>query len=777
METNNFEIKKTMSLNPALNAPLSKGKVFETPLEKYFELTQSEKLKNLVDIIRQTEDEAKRRELKTNLPIRCPHYFRFRNNHRAQDDLLSDEFTFQTCVDIDIKEQVEPALERAYLINSNEGEWKGKLLHVEKSASGKAHLDIRIPVGMTIREAQVAYCQALGIDFDENCITPERMIYITDAASQLYTSDDWYAKLPEAELAMRRKAYTDRGLGIDGRELKSEPSSAKQETEPSKTEGNTSSSYPQEYQGIPYSYIVEELTDQMGGVPEHGNRNSFIYSMACHLRHVCNDDPNWIEQILPNFGESQARVHDSIASACKRAQTKTMPQKISTAIQLARVRSNIEKGLDPDSLMSQPKMPERLPAVVRLMLSKAPKGYHPAIATAIFPAFATYTGDVTAVCSDNTITKLTLLDGLVAPMSIGKSSIKEPINRILKPIKERDKMARAKERDWAEVTNSKGANAEKPERPKDICVQVVDSDMTNAAFCQRLEDAERAGNKALFTRMDEVEQLKKLAGGNMVEVTEILRRDFDGDEYGQERAGSQSIKVRSTLNWNLVFSTTPTTFKKMFGCNIDNGTFSRLNLCTIVEEDVERRPKFKIYDEAFDKKLAVYLARLESAKGQINCSQARDLTDNLLDRAEDRSLMMGNKAYEKLSYRSAMIAFRKSILLYIMNGMKWSKDIEEFITWSFDYDLWNKMCILGEEAQKKLEQDRRVMKPGVPCMLEQMGDSFTREEYNVMERANCPNTRQPGNLLSQWKKRQWIDYNEDLKIYSKTAKYYEIHAA
>ena len=466
MEKNIFDIKKTMSLNPALNAPKSKGKVFETPLEKYFELTQSEELKKLVDTIRQTEDDTKRRELKTNLPIRCPHYFRFRNNHRAQDDLLSDEFTFQTCVDIDNKEQVEPALERAYLINSNEGEWKGKLLHVEKSASGKVHLDIRIPVGMTIREAQVAYCQALGIDFDENCCTPERMIYITDAASQLYTSDDWYAKLSDAELAQRRKAYTDRGLGIDGRELKSEPSSAKQETEPGKTEGSTPSSYPQEYQGIPYSYIVEELTDQMGGVPEHGNRNSFIYSMACHLRHVCNDDPNWIEQVLPNFGESQERVHDSIISACKRAQTKTMPQKVTTAIQLARVRSNIEKGVDPDSLMSQPKMPERLPAVVRLMLSKAPKGYHPAIATAIFPAFATYTGDVTAVCSDNTITKLTLLDGLVAPMSIGKSSIKEPINRILKPIKERDKMARAKERDWAEATNMKGCQCRKARAPQ-----------------------------------------------------------------------------------------------------------------------------------------------------------------------------------------------------------------------------------------------------------------------------------------------------------------------
>lgn len=770
-------VKKTMSLNPALNAPMSKGKVFESPLEKYFELTQSEELKKLVDIIRQTEDDDKRRELKTNLPIRCPHYFRFRNNHRAQPDILSDEFTFQTCVDIDQMEQVEPALERAYLLNDQEGEWQGKLLHVEKSASGKVHLDIRIPVGMTIREAQEAYCQALGIDFDENCCTPERMIYVTDAASQLYTSDDWYAKLSDAEIAQRRKAYTDRGLAIDGRELKIEPTCAELKNEPSGAESKTGLSYPQDYEGIPYSYIVEELTDQMGGVPAHGNRNSFIYSMACHLRHICNDDPKWIEQVLPNFGESQDRVNASIASACKRAQSKNRPQKVSTAILLARSRVNLERGMDPDSLMSQPKMPERLPSVIRLMVSKAPQGYHPAIVTAIFPAFATYTGGVKAICWDNTKTELTLLDGLVAPMSIGKSCIKEPVNHILKPIEERDMLARAKEKDWAEETNTKSVNADRPERPKDICVQVVDSDMTNAALCQRLEDAERAGNKALFTRMDEVEQLKKLAGGNMAEVTEIIRRDFDTDVYGQERVGSQSVKVRTPLRWNVIFSTTPTTFKKTFGSNIDNGTFSRLNLSTIVKEDVERRPKFKFYDEAFDKKLAPFLARLDSAKGEISCTPAKNLAEKLLDRAEDRALMMGNETYEKLSYRSAMIAFRKSILLYIMNGMKWSKEIEEFITWSFDYDLWNKMCIMGDEASRKLEQDKRVMKPGVPCMLEQMGDSFTREEYNVMERANCPSTKQPGNLLSQWKKREWIVYDEDMKIYVKTEKYYKAHAA
>ena len=773
----------TICMNQTLNNPKAKGLVTEQPLEKYFELTKSEELAKLVVAIRFEQDHAKRRELKVNLPIRCPHYFRFKNNHRSQTSIIPEAFTFQTCVDIDNKEQVEGALERAYLINSQEGQWKDMLLHAEYSASGKLHLDIRIPVGMTIKEAQTAYCKALGIDFDEDCCTPERMIYITDESSQLFTAPDWYAELPEEEVAERRKAYLDRGLAIDGRE----PASTESKIRPGYNErknasvGNESKSglsdYPNDYMGIPYEYITDELSDQLGGIPVHGSRNSFIYTMACHLRHICNDDPAWIKQVLPNYGEDQQRVNQTIESACRRQQTKTTPQKLQAALQLARNRVNIEKGESTDSLMRQPQMPERLPAPIRLCVSKAPKGYQPAIANSIFPAFATYTGGVEAEYWDNTLMELTLISGLVAGMSVGKSSIKEPINHILKPIAERDKLARAKEKDWAEATNSTGANCDKPERPKDICVQIVDADMTNAALCQRMEDAERAGNKALFTRMDEVEQLKKVAGGSTSEVTQILRRDFDGDDYGQERVGSQSVKARTKMRWNVVFSTTPGTAVKTFGGNIDNGTFSRLNICTIVKEDVERRPKFGRYDEAFDKKLTQYQARLESAKGIIVCPQAKKLAEKLLDRAEERALMMGNETFTQLSYRAVAIAFRKSILLYIMCGMKWSKEIEEFITWTFDYDMWCKMCLMGDAIKEKLERDSKIMKPGLPCMLEQLGDTFTRDEYNVLERAECPNIKQRGNLLSKWKSRGWIEQNTELNIFVKTQEYYQKHAA
>ena len=765
--------KKIIAMNRKVRAP--KGEVFESNLEEFVNVTKTDEVASLINQIRQTEDKDERRRLKGQLPFRCPHYFRFRDNHRAQDSILPEEFTFQTCVDIDDETMVAQARTRAFILNNKkDSEWQGKLLHMEYSASKKLHIDIRIPVGMTIEEAQRAYCKALGVDFDSDCCSPERMIYIVDSASQLYTSPEWQTRLSDEEITLRRKAYAERGLDIDGRERKIAPTSGCESK-------NGLGNYPTEYAGIPYSYIVEELADQLGGAPEHGSRNAFIFSMACHLRYVCNNDAQWIRSVLPNFGEAQDRVDATIESACKRSQSMTMNTKMKTAITLARKRKSMENGTDEESLMRQPQMPERLPAPVRLITSKAPRGYWPCIINTTFSAFATYMGGVKAEFWNGRQEECTLLNGVVAPMSAGKSSIKDPINHILAPIERRDMEARQREREWAEATNCKGANKEKPERPTDICVQVVDSDMTNAAMTQRLDDAERAGNKALFCMMDEMEQLKKMAGGSMAEVTEIIRRDFDTDKYGQERVGTQSVKARTTLRMNMVFATTPNTAKMYLGKNIDNGTLSRLSLSTIVKEDVERRPKFKQYDEAFDKKLAVFLARLENVKGTIVCPQAKRLAESLLDRAEERALMMGNESYEQLSYRAVEIAFRKSILLYVMNGMKWSKEIDDLVTYLFDYDMWVKMCLFGEEITNKLAKDNRVMKPGVPCLLELLNDSFTRQEFEILYKAQNATigniSKAASNLLSQWKKRGWIEENVEQGIYVKTEAYYQKHAA
>lgn len=785
--TEQFLNCKLLAMNPQVRAP--KGQVFEHTLEEYVNVTKTDEVTSLINQIRASEDKDERRRLKGMLPFRCPHYFRFRDNHRAQDAILPEEFTWQTCVDIDDVEQVEPALTRAYLLDKEEGgQWQGMLLHVEYSASRKLHLDIRIPVGMTIEEAQRAYTKALGVYFDADCCSPERMIYITDTASQLYTSPLWQTRLADDELALRRNAYQKRGLDIDGRELKGQPRANLLTISPAENESNTSlagsnackpanADYPKDYKGIPYEYIVEELADQLGGAPEHGNRNDFIFAMACHLRHVCNDDAQWIRQILPNYGEAQQRVDDTIASACQRNQARGMSRKMDTALNLARRRVNAESGsAKTQMLLTEPKMPDRLPTPVRLLVSKAPEMYQPAIATAIFPALGTRLSGVKMEYWDNTEMEGALMVCLLAEFSGGKSCIKKPIEVIVEQLEAEGRESRQKLKEWNAQVNSKGANKDKPQRPDDVCIQVVDSNMTNAALVKLLEDAEHAGGKVLFTRMDELEMLKQVGNGSIDHVTEIMRRAFDVDLYGQERVGSQSVTARVPLRWNFVVSSTQENAVRFFGRNIANGTFSRLNLCTIIEDKSVDFPTFGKYDDKLRSRLSPYLQMLDEAKGLVVCPQAKKLAKELALLGKEQAALTDNEVYEKLSRRAAVIAFRKSIILYLMNDRKWSKEIETFIQWSFRYDMWCKMRLFGEAMQAQMERERAVVNPGTPNMLDMLPDRFTREQLMGLRR-QLGKKENPKDQLAQWVKRNYIVQDQTTSEYLKTEHYLQKHVA
>lgn len=753
-----------------------KGQVFECKLEEFVNVTKSDEVANLITQIRATENKDERRRLKSQLPFRCPHYFRFRDNHRAQDSILPEEFTFQTCIDIDDAEQVEPALSRAYLLNNKEGgEWQGMLLHVEYSASKKLHLDIRIPVGMTIEEAQKAYTKALGVDFDADCCSPERMIYISDAASQLYTSDEWQMRLSEEEIALRRKAYQDRGLDIDGRELKNQPSSeAQRKIAPG-------SDYPTEYNGIPYAKIVEELADQLGGAPEHGNRNDFIFSMSCHLRHVCNDDPQWIRSILPDYGEDHERVTETIQNACKRKQSAAMSQKMKLTLDLCRRRQNMEQGMSREALMKEPEMPSRLPAPIRVAISKVPDHCRPAMALAIFPAWATRMGGVKLEYADNSEMEATMMNLLVAPMSTGKSCIKKPIDICLKDIMARDMLCREQEQQWKDEQNSKSANKKGSVRPTDICIQVNDSDMTNAAFTQRLADAERAGHKCLYTRMDEVEMLSKLAGGNSKEmVSRIICRNFDTDMYGQERVGAQSVTARAPMRWCWNASTTPASAIRFFRKNVNDGTVSRISFCTIPQtEDNGEIPVYKKYDEKYEQQMMAYLQLLDEAKdkGLIVCQQAKKLANALCKLGVERAALFDDDGYRILARRGAVIAFRMACILYVMNGCKWSREIEDFCRWAFDYDMWCKMSLFSEALNEDMEMERRVVRGGMANMLDLLSDEFTREECRSMRIQQGKKNPNPKDQLGQWTKRGFITYDVETQKYHKTQKYLSSRAA
>ncbi len=771
---------KMIAMNPKVRAP--KGQVFEHTLEEFVNVTKSDEVTSLIHQIRATEDKDERRRLKGMLPFRCPHYFRFADNHRAQDAILPEEFTFQTCVDIDDEKQVAPALSRAYLLNKEEGLWKGMLLHVEYSASKKLHLDIRIPVGMTIVEAQKAYTEALDVDFDLDCCSPERMIYITDAASQLYTSEDWQKRLSDEEVAMRRKAYTDRGLDIDGRELKTQPKSQPATDDSDDDDSDdTEGIYSTEYRGIPYTMIVEELADQLGGAPEHGNRNDFIFLMSCHLRHICNDDPQWIRSILPDYGESHERVTETIRSACKRKQSAAMSQKMKLTLDLCRRRLNMEQGKSREALMREPQMPRRLPTPIRIAISKVPEHCRPAMAHAIFPAWATRMGGVKLEYADNSEMEATMMNVLVAPMSTGKSCIKKPIDICLKDIIARDKLCREQEQEWKDGQNSKSANKKGVVRPTDICIQVNDSDMTNAAFTQRLADAERAGHKCLYTRMDEVEMLSKMAGGSSKEmVSRIICRNFDTDMYGQERVGAQSVTARAPMRWCWNASTTPSTAIRFFRKNVNDGTVSRLNFCTIPEtEDNGVIPVYKRYDEKYEQQMMAYLQLLDEAANQgiIVCQQAKKMANDLNKLGVERAALFDDDGYRILARRGAVIAFRKACVLYIMNGQKWSSEIENFCRWSFDYDMWCKMNLFSEALGEDMEVEKKVAHGGIANMLDLLPDEFSREECRSIRIQQGKKNPSPKDQLAQWTKRGFISYDEITKKYRKTEKYLSSHAA
>ena len=775
--------KNSISLNQALYAPLSKGTVFETSVENYFELTKNEQLASLVSQIRQEKDENKRRELKKNLPIRCPHYFRFLDNHRCQAAIIPEAFTFQTCIDIDKREEVEPALHRAYLLNNEEGgEWQGALLHAEYSASGKLHLDIRIPVGMTIEEAQRAYTKALGVDFDMDCITPERMIYVTDEASQIYTADGWYAQLSDEEIEQRRKAYADRGLDIDGRQLKSEQMSETAHTSDSEQMPAAETAmlpYPSDFRGIPYQLIIEELTLLMGGAPVHGSRNVFIYEMAKQLRCICNNEPKWIQQIMPDFGEDRKRVDETIENACKYSKTMKESKDLTKAIWQAGERLRTD-ACNQDGLSLQPQLPPRLPQPIRHVVSNAPRGYHPAIAITAFSAFATYTGGLKLRYYNNTLIEPTQMNLLDADTSIGKSSIKEPLKSIVKPIKEKEKANRELLNDWNEKCASLGANKDKPERPKGISIQCIHSDTTAAALVRLSDDAERAGDKALFIKMDELDQMYDLAGGKKSKVTQLLRRNYDTDEYGQERVGKESVRADTILRTNMVVSTTPENSRTFFEGQIGNGTLSRFSLCTIVNEDVEDLPVFGNYNEKYQAKLQPYLERLEKAEGIIDCKQAKDLAMELVQTVLDRKALMDSKAYMALGFRSVESAFRKGCLLYIMNDYKWTKEIGAFMRWAFEYDMWCKFTIFPDMAAKELGDATPVSRRHGPSnLLQKLNDTFTRDEVRLIreihnQKKDDDNGKGVVNLISQWRRRGWVEVVEGKKdVWYKTQKYFD----
>ena len=521
--------------------------------------------------------------------------------------------------------------------------------------------------------------------------------------------------------------------------------------------------------------IVRELERQMGGAPEPGMRSNFIFCMACHLRHVCDDNAEWIAGIMPTYGQEHDKWLGDIRRACNRNQKPEMSRIMQKTLEACKMDMLVEMGAQECSM--PPAMPKRLPPLIRLLTSRTPDIYKPAVAHAVFPALASYLWRTRFLYVDNTLHEATLMNVLMAPTGAGKSCISEPINRILRNMRERDRENLRREKEWKQLVQAKGANKDKPQRPEGLVIQEIDPDMTNAAFVQRLADAEE---RFLYTKMNEIDQFDALKTSSRSKAQfQIMCLAFDhGNTYGQTRVGCGSVSERVSIRFNWNASTTIQKGRKYFNQVLTDGPVSRINFCTIPEREIGAdMPVFGTYDAEFDEQLRPYIERLEKARGLVTCPKAEALSKRLIEGCADFAVLSGSRSYENLSFRANVIAYLKAMVLYIAGGEKWDKTLEDFITWSLHYDLWCKMNFFANDMDEAEIAMRRQGHRGPQNMLDLLPDEFTREEVHLLRQSQGITTGSTSKMLSNWKHRGYITlYSNSLsgsgeELYRKTGLY------
>ena len=725
-------------------------------------------------------------ELKGKLPVWTPGCAEFKNNHRAKVDALKP--LQRLMLDFDEKGHSEEIFAKAMELQA-QGRWK--ILLVEESVRKGTHVLIALPEGMTPQEAQQRFSADVGFVADPALKdVASRCIYMVPSENTLFVSEELWetpsnlktpSNLPNHEDPLPASPSMGRGQSPSPTNEVNTPEALPIEGEMS--EGQRGS-WGDLFNGVPYTEIVSVLEEQMGGKPEHGSRNNFIFSMACHLRYVTNDDPEWIAQILPTYGEGREKWMATIRSACNRNQTKQMPRIMKRVLAICKQKAEDDSTLNSQSsTLSPPAMPRRLPPLIKLLISRTPKVYQPAVAHAVFPTLGAHLWKTYFRYIDNVLHEATLMNVLMGETGAGKNCISEPINHILKDIRQRDRENLSREREWKREMMTKGANKDKRQRPEGLVIQEIDPDMTNAAFVQRLADAEE---RFLYTKMNEIDQFDALKTSARSKAHfQIMCLAFDpGNVYGQTRVGTSSVSERVCIRFNWNASTTIRKGQAYFQSVLTDGPISRINFCMIPPREIgSEMPIYGAYDAAFDEELRPYIERLAGARGVVECKQATLLAKKLVEECAETARLSQNRVYENLSFRANVIAYLKAMVLYVAHGERWDKTMEDFVRWSLHYDLWCKMQLFGDaiEAQEATEGTKK--NKGPQNLLDLLPEIFTREEAGALRtRLNI----RGGSLklmLSNWKQRGYIElYGEEVKRtdvsrqrYIKTEEYLRKH--
>ena len=810
---------------------------------------RGEKSIRSVDRADETKIAKAQQRIKGQLPFRCAHYYRFLKNRRAQDNADPTAFLFQTTVDVDEKEYVDQAIERARELNCSDTIWKGMLLHLEYSARKKLHIDIRMPVGMTIEETQRAYCEALGVPYDESCISPERMIFITDKDSEIYRSKEWYAVLPAEEISLRREAFVKRGLTIDGRASSSGFSSSelrgKNGTLAALSEGCSpqnlngtlaalgggsgsadedgcsadtgtqgASQWPQgqirlnsvrnpgsknvpippcnpmkkideenpmnENSASEKNLIAFELFKEAAGlqgmdIDTIGSRHSSLLAiMSAGASRVMGEDelmkvvakkmPSYygerdchqlIHDFYAKYGDSSKPFSRDVIRINATAEKAAIQQVDSLQFKVKSSNLNAQGNDGDDEYPAPPPMPQKLPKLVELLVSKTPEIYQPAVAHAIFPPLATHLWKTRFRYIDNVEHEATLMCCLLAGTGAGKSCVQMPISLIMEDIRKRDMENLKREKEWKDEMMRKGANKDKRKRPENLIIQMIDADMTNPAFVMRTAEAQ---GHFLYTSLNEIDQFDALKGiGN--QQFRIMCLAFDpGNEYGQTRVGLQSITERVTIRFNWNASTTIEKGKRYFSKVLTDGPVSRINFCTIPERLIgEDIPIYGTYDDEFKEQLKPYIENLCKASGLVECQEAFDLAMKLKDENAEFSRLSQNRIYENFTFRGNVIGYLKACVLYVANGFRWEPEIEEFIRWSEQYDLYCKMRFFEDGIKTASTSAEKSTSHGPSNLLQQLPDEFMYQQAVEVRQKNGLSADGTKNMLYAWVHRGYIE--------------------
>lgn len=725
------------------------GRATEVSREMFHEIIRREKLKTVCGEIAQTTDTDLIGKLKRKLPAFCWHAWfdeGKRKNYAAHASglIMIDVDHIDNPRDV-YNEVAEAALAMGLLA-----------AHVTPSTHG-LRLVFPVPQGMDIVKAQSYYAHALGIQVDACTKDLARLSFAVPEEYWLYVDEErlWGEDAPVTPPA---------SLIPTEPTIMSEVDTASEANDPDKTAVKV---YPTDYDDLPYSLLVESLQELLGGTPAHGSRNNFIFSMAAYLRYVCNDDAEWIAQVLPTYGEARDKWRRTIDSACQRSQYKQMPQIVRRAIELAKSKAECAQGsVDEEGNDLPPEMPKKLPRVIAHLVKNVPEVCRPAVANAVFPALAAHLKGVKFWLIDGTEKEATFMCVTMAKQSSGKSAVNKPIDYIIADIVERDELSRKREQDWKDAMAQKGANKEKPKRPDDLCVQVLVSDMTNAAFVQRMKDAD---GKYLYTNLEELDLLKQLQTNGTKDVGKIICLCFDNGKYGQERVGTQSVTARVDLRWNWNASSTIQKGIKFFQGRLVDGTLSRINICTIVQ-DKSKPFVYGRYDEKYAEQLKPYITNLNLATGHVECKQALDLAQRMLDRSQEMAALTDDDVLQDLAYRAVTIAYLKAMVLYICNDMTWTKEIADFAQWSLDYDLWCKQHFFGQQITEDKSHENVRQTRGRQNLLDLLPDTFTLQQAQEMRRQQGMDDAAL-HMIRTWVYRGYVERDDISHLYAKTDSY------